>query len=56
MDKRLPLRTPPAEALQIQPGHAANVKPSNLGPLANPFLQVKNLSEVNEGAYEVVIA
>lgn len=48
--------TPPAEALEIQPGRTANVKPSELGPLENPFLQVKNLSEVNEGAYEVVIS
>jgi hypothetical protein len=48
--------TPPAEALEVQPGHAAIVKPSDLEPLANTFLQVKNLSEVNEGAYEVVIA
>jgi len=48
--------TPPAEAVEVQPGHAVNTKPSILGPLENTFLQVKNLSAVNEGAYEVVIA
>jgi len=47
---------PPEDALVVQPGHAANVKPSELGPLENPFLLVKNISAVNEGAYEVVIA
>ena len=48
--------TPPAEAVEVQPGHAVNTKPSALGPLENTFLQVKNGSAVNEGAYEVVIA
>jgi hypothetical protein len=41
--------------LILQPGSTADVKPSDLGNLANTFLLVKNTSEVNEGAYEVVV-
>lgn len=45
----------PTTALIVQPGSTADVKPSDLGKLANTFLLVKNISDVNEGAYEVVL-
>jgi hypothetical protein len=45
----------PPTALIVQPGNTAEVKPSDLGNLANTFLLVKNTSEVNDGAYEVVV-
>ena len=45
----------PSAALEILPGNAHEVKPSQLGPLANPFLLVHNSSGVNEGAFEVEV-
>lgn len=47
---------PPQNApLTVQPGQAHQLKPSQLGNLANTFLLVHNSSEVNEGAYEVEV-
>jgi hypothetical protein len=47
--------TLPEQYVEVQPGHAHDVKPSALGSLQHTFLMVQNLSSVNEGAYEVVV-
>ena len=44
-----------ALAIEIQPAHSANIKPSDLGDLKHTFLLVKNDSTVNEASYEVTI-
>ncbi len=50
-----PNETMPFTAIEVEPGKAHDLKPSQLGPLTNPFLLIYNSSEVNEGAWEVEV-
>ncbi len=45
----------PESFLTVQPGQAHQIKPSALGSLKNTFLMIKNLSDINEGAYQVEV-
>ncbi len=45
----------PGNGVAVQPGKTVNIKPSKLGDLKNTFLRIINLSDVNEGSYEVEI-
>jgi hypothetical protein len=45
----------PSSAIEIKPGETMQVKPSELGPLENPFLLIHNSSNVNEGEWEVEV-
>lgn len=47
--------TVPPEAIELNPGESKQVKPSELGPLTNPFLLIHNSSSVNEGAWQVEV-
>ena len=50
-----PNETMPSTAIEVEPGKAHDVKPSQLGALTNPFLLIHNSSAVNEGAWEVEV-
>ena len=45
----------PPDAIILQPGEHKNIVPSELGSLANTFLIIKNLSDVNAASYEIVV-
>lgn len=46
----------PGNGIVVEPGKTVNVKPSQLGDINNTFLRIMNLSEVNEGSYEVTLS
>ncbi|MBE7174546.1 MAG: hypothetical protein INR73_28500 [Williamsia sp.] len=46
----------PGKGIEVQPGKTVVAKPSKLGDLANTFLRIINLSDVNDGSYEVDIS
>lgn len=50
-----PNGTPTPKAKQVQPGQTLVVKPGDLGDAGSTFLLIQNLSDVNEGAYQVTL-
>lgn len=46
----------PGNGVEVQPGKSAVLKPSKLGDLSHTFLRIINLSDVNDGSYEVEIS
>ncbi len=46
---------PAGSGVTVKVGHGKRPKPSDLGSLSNTFLLIKNLSDINEGAYIVKV-